>query len=86
MSTVQQQAQDLAGAYPVCGQASVPRIGRDEYRRSHVYQSFWRVSAVRKIKAQVEWTETKGLLYNLRLFSSFLRLDQNIYLLSSQSP
>jgi hypothetical protein len=52
MSTVQQQAQDLSGAYPICSQASVPRAGLDEHCRPHVYQPFWSVRAVRGIREE----------------------------------
>jgi len=46
MSTVQQQAPNLAGAYSVCGQASLPRAGVDEHYRSDVHQPLGSVGAV----------------------------------------
>lgn len=50
VSPVQQQAPNLAGAYPVCSQAFVPRAGLDEHCRSHVYQPVRRVRAVRSFR------------------------------------
>lgn len=47
VSTLQQQAPNLSGAYSVCSQASVPRISGDEYLGSNVHQSVRRVRAVR---------------------------------------
>ena len=46
MPTVQQQAPNLAGAYSVCGQASLPRAGVDEHNRSDVHQPLGGVGAV----------------------------------------
>lgn len=46
MPAVQQQAPNLAGAYSVCGQASLPRAGVDEHNRSDVHQPLGGVGAV----------------------------------------
>lgn len=46
MPTVQQQAPNLAGAYSVCSQASLPRVGIDEHYRSDVHQPLGGVGAV----------------------------------------
>lgn len=41
MPTLQEQDEDLAGAYSLCGQAVVSRAGFDEHRRQDVYEAIW---------------------------------------------
>lgn len=46
MPSVQEQEQDLAGAYPVCCQAALPRAGVDEHRSADVHQTVWSVASL----------------------------------------
>jgi hypothetical protein len=54
VSTVQQQAPNLSGAYSVCSQAFVPRAGGDEYFGSYVYQPVRRLRAMRGSLSSVQ--------------------------------
>ncbi len=60
VSTVQQQAPNLSGAYSICSQASVPRISGDEYLGSNVHQS---VRCIRAVRGRLQLRCTTAFLF-----------------------
>lgn len=41
MQALQEQDQDLTGAYSLCNEAALPGVGVDEYRGKNVHQQIW---------------------------------------------
>lgn len=46
MPTLQEQDEDLAGAYSLCGQAALPRAGINEHRGQDVYEAIWYLGSI----------------------------------------
>lgn len=46
MPTLQEQDEDLAGAYSLCGQAALPRAGIDEHRGQDVHEAIWYLGSI----------------------------------------